>query len=107
MPPCASRPAPAAESRVTDFMCGEFGWKPSLVKSIRTFANRVAEKSRASLPEVANVPSGTDKSRDLLFGGFALQTGLIEQAWLIEAFQVWTATNPGRSGLPGRPRRSG
>ena len=36
------------------------------------------------------VPHANDSSRDLLFGVFALQNGLIDQGQLIAAFQSWT-----------------
>jgi len=36
------------------------------------------------------VPSTIDPTRDLLFGLFALQIGLIDQGQLIAAFQAWT-----------------
>jgi hypothetical protein len=36
------------------------------------------------------MPRPTDPARDLLFGLLALQTGLINQAQLVAAFQAWT-----------------
>jgi serine/threonine protein kinase len=36
------------------------------------------------------VPHANDSSRDLLFGVFALQNGLIDQGQLLAAFQSWT-----------------
>ena len=72
-------------------------------KPVWDLARIVRQRQQAG--ELTIMPRPIDPSRDLLFGLLALQTGLIDQAQLVAAFQAWTRDQgppPGRASWPRR-----